>query len=84
MATAEEATQQAPRTAADDANVVVDQEARVTPRRFFTIPGRDPFESLLRLMLGALIPGRDGGLLNARLRQRDPERRRAVGKHGGQ
>jgi hypothetical protein len=34
-------------------------------------------ESLLRLMLGALIPGRDGGLLNARLRYFDPDRRRA-------
>jgi hypothetical protein len=28
-------------------------------------------------MLGALVPGREGGLLNARLRYFDPERRRA-------
>jgi len=34
-------------------------------------------ESLVRLMIGGLIPGRDGGLLNARLRYFDPERRRA-------
>jgi hypothetical protein len=34
-------------------------------------------ESLVRLMLGGLMPGRDGGLLNARLRYFDPERRRA-------
>ena len=34
-------------------------------------------ESLVRLMWGALVPGREGGLLNARLRYFDPERRRA-------
>ena len=34
-------------------------------------------ESLIRLMLGGLPPGRDGGLLNARLRYFDPNRRRA-------
>lgn len=34
-------------------------------------------DSLVRLMWGALPPGREGGLLNARLRYFDPERRRA-------
>ena len=34
-------------------------------------------DSLVRLMFGALVPGREGGLLNARLRYFDPERRRA-------
>ena len=34
-------------------------------------------ESLVQLMWGALMPGRPGGLLNARLRYFDPERRRA-------
>ena len=34
-------------------------------------------DTLVRLMFGALVPGRDGGLLNARLRYFDPERRRA-------
>jgi hypothetical protein len=34
-------------------------------------------ESLVRLMFGALMPGREGGLLNARLRYFDPTRRRA-------
>jgi hypothetical protein len=34
-------------------------------------------EAMLRLMVGALIPGRDGGLLSARLRYFDPVRRRA-------
>jgi hypothetical protein len=34
-------------------------------------------ESLVQLMWGALLPGREGGLLNARLRYFDPERQRA-------
>jgi len=34
-------------------------------------------DALIRLMLGGLPPGRDGGLLNARLRYFDPLRRRA-------
>jgi hypothetical protein len=34
-------------------------------------------DGLVHLMWGALIPGREGGLLNARLRYFDPERHRA-------
>jgi hypothetical protein len=34
-------------------------------------------DSLVRLMFGALVPGREGGLLNARVRYFDPARRRA-------
>ena len=34
-------------------------------------------DTLIRLTLGGLPPGRDGGLLNARLRYFDPERKRA-------
>jgi hypothetical protein len=34
-------------------------------------------DALVRLMLGALVPSREGGLLNARLRYFDPARRRA-------
>ena len=34
-------------------------------------------ESLVQLMWGALLPGREGGLLNARLRYFDPDRKRA-------
>jgi hypothetical protein len=34
-------------------------------------------DALVRLMLGALVPGREGGLLNARLRYFDPDRKRA-------
>ena len=33
--------------------------------------------SLVQLMWGALLPGREGGLLNARFRYFDPDRRRA-------
>ena len=34
-------------------------------------------ESMVQLMWGALLPGREGGLLNARLRYFDPDKRRA-------
>ncbi len=34
-------------------------------------------DSMVQLMWGALLPGREGGLLNARLRYFDPDRRRA-------
>lgn len=34
-------------------------------------------ESLVQLMWGALLPGREGGLLNARVRYFDPDRKRA-------
>lgn len=34
-------------------------------------------DSLVQLMWGALVPGREGGLVNARLRYFDPDRRRA-------
>jgi hypothetical protein len=34
-------------------------------------------DALVRLMWGGLVPGREGGLLNARLRYFDPARRRA-------
>jgi hypothetical protein len=34
-------------------------------------------DAMVRLMFGALVPGREGGLLNARVRYFDPERRRA-------
>ncbi len=34
-------------------------------------------ESLVQLVWGGLLPGREGGLVNARLRYFDPERRRA-------
>jgi ribonucleoside-diphosphate reductase alpha chain len=58
MATAREATQ-AP-TAEEYVNSVVDEDARVTPARFFTIPGRDPFDEVEWELRDALIPGKDG------------------------
>jgi ribonucleoside-diphosphate reductase alpha chain len=58
MATAREATQ-AP-TAEEYVNTVADEDARVAPKRFFTIPGRDPFEEIDWELRDALIPGKDG------------------------
>ena len=47
--------------AADDyVNAVLQEEARVTPTRFFTIPGRDPFDEIEWELRHALIPGKDG------------------------
>ncbi len=41
-------------------NAVIDAEASVTPQRFFTIPGRDPFDEIEWESRHALIPGKDG------------------------
>ena len=41
-------------------NAVVDASASVTPQRFFTIPGRDPFDEIEWELRDALIPGKDG------------------------
>ncbi|MBA2383784.1 MAG: vitamin B12-dependent ribonucleotide reductase, partial [Actinobacteria bacterium] len=41
-------------------NVVVDEKASVAPRRFFTIPGRDPFDEIEWELRDAVIPGKDG------------------------
>ncbi|HET8528708.1 MAG TPA: vitamin B12-dependent ribonucleotide reductase [Gaiellaceae bacterium] len=41
-------------------NTVVDDEARLGVRRFFTIPGRDPFDEIEWEIRDALIPGRNG------------------------
>ncbi len=56
MATAKQATQ-APQEE-EVVNVVVDEEATVAPRRFFTIPGRDPFDEIEWETRDALIPGK--------------------------
>src|SRR4249920_963548 len=65
MATAKEqrAKEQALQT--DDAtgevvNTVVQEDASVAPRRYFTIPGRDPFEEIEWEIRDAHIPGKDG------------------------
>jgi ribonucleoside-diphosphate reductase alpha chain len=58
MASAEEI--QAPEPAlAELENVVVDETAGAGVRRFFTIPGRDPFEEVEWETRDALIPGKD-------------------------
>ena len=41
-------------------NVVTDQERHLGVRRYFTIPGRDPFDEVEWETRDALIPGRDG------------------------
>src|SRR5213596_678918 len=41
-------------------NTVVDAAARLGVRRFFTIPGRDPFDEIEWEIRDALIPGRSG------------------------
>ena len=63
MATAEQAevTKQTG-TALDGevVNTVADAEASVAPRRYFTIPGVDPFEDVEWELRDAHIPGKDG------------------------
>src|SRR5436190_10146737 len=41
-------------------NTVADEQASAAVKRFFTIPGRDPFEELEWELRTALIPGKDG------------------------
>ena len=47
-------------TTDDYVNAVVDEAASITPQRFFTIPGRDPFDEIEWESRHALIPGKDG------------------------
>src|SRR5881628_1430727 len=47
-------------TTAEVVNTVVDKDARLGVRRFFTIPGRDPFDEIEWEIRDALIPGRNG------------------------
>ncbi len=59
MASAKEALQ-APVVTEEIVNVVIDEKAGVAPRRYFTIPGRDPFDEIEWELRDAVIPGRDG------------------------
>ena len=63
MATAKDATT-TPTITAEDAddvvNTVLDDQASVAPRRYFTIPGRDPFDEIEWELRDALIPGKNG------------------------
>jgi ribonucleoside-diphosphate reductase alpha chain len=59
MATAEQA--QVTETAVDEVvNTVVEGEASVAPRRYFTVPGVDPFDATEWELRDAHIPGKDG------------------------
>jgi ribonucleoside-diphosphate reductase alpha chain len=58
MATADE-TQTAQTTASVAANTVVDDGAQLGVRRYFTIPGRDPFDEIEWETRDAFIPGKD-------------------------
>ena len=46
--------------AAEVVNTVVEEGARLGVKRFFTIPGRDPFDEIEWETRDAVIPGRDG------------------------
>jgi ribonucleoside-diphosphate reductase alpha chain len=59
MATAKEAPQVS-EALEEYVNTVVDSEASVAPQRYFTIPGRDPFDEVEWELRHALIPGKDG------------------------
>jgi ribonucleoside-diphosphate reductase alpha chain len=61
MATARQAEAAAAPLAQEEiVNTVVDEGASVAPRRYFTIPGRDPFEEVEWELRDAHIPGKDG------------------------
>jgi ribonucleoside-diphosphate reductase alpha chain len=61
MATARQAEAEAGPVVQDEiVNTVVDEVASVAPRRYFTIPGRDPFEEVEWELRDAHIPGKDG------------------------
>src|SRR5438034_4926372 len=53
-------TKTADQTTEEVVNSVVDESAHVGVRRFFTIPGRDPFDEIEWERRDAFIPGRDG------------------------
>jgi ribonucleoside-diphosphate reductase alpha chain len=58
MATAKEIETQAAATAPAE-NTVVDETASLAVRRYFTIPGRDPFDEIEWETRDAFIPGKD-------------------------
>src|SRR6266542_4282124 len=58
MATADDTTT-AQNTAETAANLVVDDGAQLGVRRYFTIPGRDPFDEVEGETRDAFIPGKD-------------------------
>ncbi len=59
MATAEQAPV-TDRTTDEVVNAVVDAKTSVAPRRYFTVPGVDPFDAVEWELRDAHIPGKDG------------------------
>src|SRR5215510_4907732 len=59
MATAEQA-QVTQKTTDEVVNTVVDAETSVAPKRYFTVPGVDPFDAIEWEFRHAFIPGKDG------------------------
>ncbi|TML15003.1 MAG: vitamin B12-dependent ribonucleotide reductase, partial [Actinobacteria bacterium] len=57
MATAKDIATQAPADSAE--NTVVDEAASLAVRRYFTIPGRDPFDEIEWEIRDAFIPGKE-------------------------
>src|SRR5204863_1111921 len=58
MASAE-GTQQAAAATEEYVNTVADEKASTAVKRYFTIPGRDPFEEIEWELRDAFIPGKD-------------------------
>src|SRR5215212_9074633 len=59
MATADDTKQTTQQTAETAANTVADDGAQLGVRRYFTIPGRDPFDEVEWETRDAFIPGKD-------------------------
>src|SRR3954453_19727242 len=59
MATADEITETTEQTAETAANAVLDGGSQLGVRRYFTIPGRDPFDEVEWETRDAFIPGKD-------------------------
>src|SRR5436190_8642929 len=59
MATADETTETTEQTAETAANAVLDGGSQLGVRRYFTIPGRDPFDEVEWETRDAFIPGKD-------------------------
>src|SRR5438128_5516651 len=59
MATADESTETTEQTAETAANAVLDGGSQLGVRRYFTIPGRDPFDEVEWETRDAFIPGKE-------------------------
>src|SRR3712207_1244095 len=62
MASAQEDIQTVETTVDEVVNTVANEEARTAVRRYFTIPGRDPFDEIEWELRDAHIPGKDGAV----------------------